>query len=301
MNFTISPEEAGKRIDVCVTARLGEDYSRMYVKNLLDSGMITVNGHAAKPNYKPKEGDRIEADLPPLSPQVSEPEDIPVDIIYEDESLVVVNKPAGMVVHPGAGNKTGTLVNAMLHHCSALADTGDAIRPGIVHRLDKDTSGIIVIAKTDKAMRSLAKQFQNRTVRKTYVALVKGRVELDNGLVDMPLARHSGDRKKMTIEREGGKHARTIYHVVKRYKGFTMVRLDLETGRTHQIRVHMKHIGHPVVGDLVYGGCPGMARQALHAEKLKFTHPVTCEVMEFTAPIPDDMAEVMERGTLGGD
>lgn len=293
--FKVKEEEAGVRIDKYIAVKLGEDYSRTYVKHLMDNSLVHVNGREVKPRYAACGGDEVVVEMLPQEVSEITPENIPIDILYEDQWIIVVNKPAGMVVHPGAGNKTGTLVNALLYHCGDLPTADENFRPGIVHRLDKDTSGVMVVAKNDRALRSLAKQFQKRTVKKCYVALVKGRVEMDNGIIDAPVARHSQDRKKMDIEYTRGKNARTVYHVIKRFKDFTLLRLDLETGRTHQIRVHMKHLGYPVLGDVTYGGPGKMARQALHAEMLKFTHPDTGEKVEFTSPMPDDMKEFIEK------
>jgi 23S rRNA pseudouridine1911/1915/1917 synthase len=294
-SYKISPEDAGMRIDKYLALKLGDEYSRTFVKNMMDKGLVDVNGSRVKPNYSTRQDDEVTALLPPPEPVYVDAEQIPIDIIHEDEAVIVINKPAGMVVHPGSGNKKGTMVSAVLFHCGKLADTGDILRPGIVHRLDKDTSGVIVVAKNDKAMRSLAKQFQNRTIKKRYLAIVTGKIEMDNGVIDAPLARHAVDRKKMDIEHSTGKAARTVYHVIRRGKGYTFVCLEPETGRTHQIRVHMKHIGHPIVGDAKYGGGPGMARQALHAERIAFTHPETGKTVEFEAPLPEDMKEFLRE------
>ena len=293
--FTIEAEDAGMRMDKFIANKLGEDYSRTFVKFLIDNEFVTVDEETVKPRHSTKEGERVVVVIPPPEVQNLDPEDIPIKILYEDEHIIVVDKPVGMVVHPGAGNKKGTLVSAILFHCGELPEGGNVLRPGMVHRLDKDTSGVIIIAKNDRALRSLAKQFQNRTVKKQYVAIVKGRVESDNAIIDEPVSRHASDRRKMDIEPDKGKNARTIYHVVERLKRFTVLKIDLETGRTHQIRVHMQHIGHPVVGDRTYGGGHEMERQALHAEKLGITHPGTGKHMEFIAPLPDDMIEFITK------
>ncbi len=297
--FKAESDEAGERVDKCVAMRLGEGFSRTYVRYLMDNSQLTVDGRKVKPHHTVREGEEVRVKLLPV-PDIEdvEPENIPIDIIYEDDWIIVVNKPCGMVVHPGAGNMTGTLVNALLYHCGKLPEVDDGMRPGIVHRLDKDTSGVMVIAKNARAMRSLAKQFQKRAVKKRYTALVRGCVQLDNGVVEAPLARNTLDRKKMGVEFSIGKKARTVYHVVKRFSNFTLVSLEPETGRTHQIRVHMKHLGHPVVGDSVYGSQHGMARQALHATALGFTHPDTGKYVEFEAPLPEDIKEVIARGKL---
>ncbi|MDD5634936.1 MAG: RluA family pseudouridine synthase [Candidatus Omnitrophica bacterium] len=295
LKFTIEPEEKGIRIDKVIAERLGEDYSRMYVKYLMDNGCVLVNGKRVKPSYSVRENDVVTVELKPteINDDV-EPEDIPLDVIYEDDSVIVINKPAGLVVHPGAGNKKGTLVNALLHHCGKLPEGGDRMRPGIVHRLDKDTSGVMVIAKNERALRSLAKQFQKRAIKKIYIAVVEGRVELDNGVVNMPVGRHVMDRTKMDVRFEDGKEAVTEYSVVRRYKNFPLLRLKLGTGRTHQIRVHLKHIGHSILGDVQYGSGRAKSRQALHAERLGFTHPDTSKYVEFSAPLPNDMKKIID-------
>ena len=293
--YKVTKEEEGTRIDKYLALKLGEDYSRVFVRNLIDAGSVLLGDKEVKPKYLVKEGDKVLINMPPPEATDLEGEDIPLNIIHEDEWIVVVDKVPGMVVHPGSGNPKGTLVNALIHHCGKLPETDDFLRPGVVHRLDKDTSGLIVVAKSDKAMRSLAKQFQNRTVKKCYLAIVKGNVEADNGVVDVPIARETVDRRKMGVELSKGKPSKTVYHVVKRFGKHTLLRLDLHTGRTHQIRVHMKHIGHPVVGDSQYGSSREMARQALHAESLGFTHPGTGKYAEFTSPMPDDMKEFIEK------
>lgn len=300
LTFTITPEESGKRIDKVIGDRLGEEYSRTFAHGLIQKELVLVNGKGVKPRYLVHEGEEISVTIPPAEKSDLFPEDIPLNILFEDDWVIVINKPAGIVVHPGAGNMTGTIVNALLHHCGKLPVTDDELRPGIVHRLDKDTSGVLVIAKNDRALRSLAKQFQKRVVKKRYLAIVKGSVPLDNGIIDAPIARSAADRKKMGVaEPDKGKNARTIYHVVKRMKGLTILNLEIETGRTHQIRVHMKHLGHPVVGDPVYGRADGVPRQALHAQMLGFCHPDTGKYVEFTAPVPDDIKEIMEKGIPG--
>jgi 23S rRNA pseudouridine1911/1915/1917 synthase len=296
LKFTIDPEASGGRIDRCIADKLGENYSRSYVRFLMDNGFVLVNGGNVKPRYIARPGDEVSLKLAPLpKDEAMGPEDIPVNIIFEDEDIVVVNKQAGMVVHPAAGNWGGTLVNALLFHCGRLAESEDEFRPGIVHRLDKDTSGVIVVAKNDRAMRSLAKQFQKRTVKKKYIALVKGRVEMDNGLVDVAVGRHPVHRLKMEAGAENSREAKTVYHVIKRFKDFTQLEIEPETGRMHQIRVHMKHIGYPVMGDTLYGNDRKFPRQALHAEMIGFTHPGTGKHVEFHAPLPDDMREFIEK------
>jgi 23S rRNA pseudouridine1911/1915/1917 synthase len=295
MEFKVSLEESGARIDKFIAVKLGEGYSRTLVKDLIDKGMVTVDGEKVKPRYAIKEEDEIKVDIPPSEPHQLNPENIPLKILYEDDWVIVLDKPSGIVVHPGSGNKSGTIVNALLHHCGKLPESDDRVRPGIVHRLDKDTSGVMVVAKNDRAMRFLSKQFEERAVKKTYLSVVRGNVEIDNGVIEAPVARQTSDRKKMTVEYTEGKTARTVYHVVERYGRFTLLRLDLHTGRTHQIRVHMKHLGNPVAGDPTYGGGQDMERQALHAEKLGFTHPDTGKYVEFISPMPDDMKRFIDK------
>ncbi|MEA3489183.1 MAG: RluA family pseudouridine synthase, partial [Candidatus Omnitrophota bacterium] len=295
LRFIVEPDDAGTRIDKCIALKLGKGYSRTFVKFLIEKGLVRVGGRSVKPRYIAHQGDEVFLELPPPEIGGVDPEDIPLKIIYEDDWIIVVDKPAGMVVHPGAGNRKGTLVNALLFHCGNLPDTGNGLRPGLAHRLDKDTSGILVVAKNERALRSLAKQFQKRAVKKSYLTVVNGRVEMDNGVVDLPVARHSLDRKKMSVEYARGKEARTVYHVLRRFRKFTLLRVEPETGRTHQIRVHMKHLGYPVVGDAKYGGSRDMERQALHAETLIFSHPHTGERMEFTSSMPEDMRELLEK------
>jgi len=297
MEFEVSQEDAGTRIDKYLTLKLGEEYSRTYVKFLIDGGFVLVGGKTIKPHYTARADDMVFVTLSsvPNDGRI-EPENIPLNIIYEDEGVIVVDKPVGMVVHPGAGNKTGTLVNALFYYLGSLPESDDELRPGIVHRLDKDTTGVMVVAKTSKALRSLSEQFQKRAVKKNYLAIVKGRVELDNGIIDVPIGRHKENRTKMVVEYTSGKSARTMYHVIKRFDLFTFLRLDLFTGRTHQIRVHMKHIGHPILGDIRYGGDPRFHRPALHSERLGFTNPCTGKYMEFISALTEDMRELVQKG-----
>ncbi len=296
LRFTIDADSKGTRVDKCIALKLGEEYSRTYVKALMDKDLVRVNGESVKPHYIAREGDQVFLQMPPQEKSRLEGEDIKLNIVYEDDWIIVVDKPAGMVVHPGSGNKKGTLVNALLHHCRSLPASSDESRPGIVHRLDKDTSGLLVVAKNDRALRSLSKQFQAKAVKKRYIALVMGRVEFDNGVVEVPIARHPVDRQKMDVAFAKGKNARTTYHVAERFGNFSLLRLELETGRTHQIRVHMKHIGHPILGDKTYGKGGEIARHALHAEMIGFSHPETGKYMEFHSPVPDDIMEVIDRG-----
>jgi 23S rRNA pseudouridine1911/1915/1917 synthase len=257
-----------------------------------------VNGHAAKSHLILRGGEAIEVIVPEARLAAIKPERIPLDIVYEDEHLLVVNKAAEMVVHPAPGNYGGTLVNALLFHCGELSGVGGEMKPGIVHRIDKGTSGLLVVAKDDAAHRSLAKQFKDKTIKRVYVALVKGSVELDNGIIELPIGRHIRDRKKMAVKFEASKEALTRYKVLKRFEGFTVLELMLGTGRTHQIRVHMSYIGHPLIGDATYGSRAPIGRPALHAKTIGFMHPVTRKYMEFTSELPADMKEIIARGAL---
>lgn len=283
------------RIDKYVKAKLGEDISRSQIQLWIESEDITVNGDAVKANYKLAEGDRIALLIPEAEAVEIEPEDIPLDVYYEDADVIVVNKPRGMVVHPAPGHSSGTLVNALMHHCKDLSGINGELRPGIVHRIDKDTSGLLMAAKNDKAHASLAAQLKAHTVTRKYFALVHGNVNHDQGTVDAPIGRDPHDRKMYTVQERNSKHAVTHFHVVERFGDYTLLELKLETGRTHQIRVHMKFIGHPLVGDPMYGRSKGikMEGQALHAAVLGFIHPGTGEYMEFAAPIPEDMEHVL--------
>lgn len=290
------PEDAGLRLDVCLAARF-PDLTRSRLKNLIDDGLVTVNGRPAKAGQKLEPGDAVECTVPEAAPIAAKPEDIPLDIVYEDGDLIVLNKPRGLVVHPAAGNERGTLVNALLNHCTDLSGIAGEIKPGIVHRLDKDTTGLLVVAKNDKAHLSLSAQIGEKSVRRIYLALVEGNIKEDSGRVDAPLGRSRTDRKQIAVV-EGGRTAATQYFVLERFGDVTLVECHLETGRTHQIRVHMKHIGHPVVGDSVYGVRKQrfqLQGQLLHAARLEFTHPSTGERMGFAAPLPADFEAVLTK------
>jgi len=304
--LTTSSEDVGKRVDLALV-RQGISLSRTQIQRLIKEGLIRVNQSLVKPHYKLRPGDQIEVSIPPPPEPRTEPEPIPLDIIYEDESVIVLNKPWGLVVHPGAGNRTGTLVNALLWHCPALVNMGNKERPGIVHRLDKDTSGIMVVAKDDHSYLHLARQWQRRSIRREYTALVKGELATDKGEIDMPIGRHPIQRKKMHPDRARGKPAVTQYRVMERFPGFTLLNVTLKTGRTHQIRVHMAYIRHPVVGDGVYGrrsslssypqvlqeALKGLKGQALHASLLGFVHPRTEQYLEFRAPLPEEFRHLL--------
>lgn len=303
--FVISAEEAGARLDAYLAAHVA-NWSRSRIKRLIEDSDVLVQGHTAKPSYKLRAGDTVEVDL--TAPPVAEflPEDIPLEIVYEDDTLVVVNKPAGLVVHPAAGIPSGTLANALVHHFNQLSRAAGAARPGIVHRLDRDTSGLIVVAKTEEAHENLADQFRAREVFKSYTALVHGRVSAESGRIEEPIARDPRNRTRMAVVR-GGRPSLSLYTVQRRYDRFTLLDVEIKTGRTHQIRVHLEWLKHPVVGDSVYSGgrdktvpdallrsrINALNRQFLHAAHLGFRHPRTNEAMRFTASLPQPLANLL--------
>lgn len=285
--------EAGSRIDSYVAVQCPQ-LSRSHVQKLIEDGMVTVNGRASKSGYKLRVDDRITVDIPEPEPIAPQPEDIPLSIVYEDDDVIVIDKPAGLTVHPAPGHSEHTLVNAILAHCPDLSING-SIRPGIVHRLDKDTSGVMMIAKNDAAQRDLSNQIKSRTVLKQYVVLVHGRLSPEKGVIDAPMGRDPGNRKRMAVV-DSGREARTRYRVLKYFKGYTLLEVTLETGRTHQIRVHLSALGFPVVGDVVYGKKSGIAiRQFVHAGRLGFNLPSNGKWMEFVAPLPVDLEEAVKR------
>lgn len=293
--WLVSQEEAGERIDKWLTQELGDDASRSQVQAWIKEGHVTVNGHAVKSNHKLGVGEQLRLVVPEPESLEVVPENIPLDVVYEDSDVIVINKPRGMVVHPALGHATGTLVHALLYHCKDLSGINGVMRPGIVHRIDKDTSGLLVVAKNDKAHASLTEQLKAHTVTRKYVAIVHGRMEHLQGTVDAPIGRATFDRKLYMVTEKNSKHAVTHFKVIESFEGYTFVELKLETGRTHQIRVHMKFIGHPLVGDPVYGRSKGikMDGQALHAAVLGFTHPTSGEYLEFERPMPEDMNHVL--------
>lgn len=293
---TAEAEDAGTRADVFLAAKLG--VSRSNMQKLLEDGRVKRGEKIIKANYKVRAGEMFVVDIPEPEPIEAVPENIPLDIIYDDDDVVVLNKARGMVVHPAPGNYTGTLVNALLHHCSNLSGINSAIRPGIVHRLDKDTSGIMIVAKNDAAHISLSQQIQSKTAVRTYLAVVRGNIKTDSGTIETQIARDKTDRKKMAVVKEGGRDAITDYEVLERFGKYTLVRCKLRTGRTHQIRVHMEYLGYPLVGDPKYSPMKtpfGIKGQALHSHTLEFTHPRTGERMKFEAPLPEDMHKIITR------
>lgn len=290
-------DEQGLRIDVLLAKRFPE-LSRSHLQKLIADDLVTVNGKLIKANYKVQAEDSIRIIFPEAKPVEIAAEAIPLDILYEDADIIVINKPRGMVVHPAAGNYAGTLVNALLEHCQDLSGINGEIRPGIVHRLDKDTSGVMVAAKNDRAHIALAEQIKNRTASRKYVAIVHGTIAEEQGIINAPIGRHPSDRKKMAVTFSNSKEAITRFRVIERFINYTLVECKLQTGRTHQIRVHMQYISHPVVGDPKYG--PEKKRfaisgQALHSAELSLKHPISDEELLFTAPVPPDMADILTK------
>jgi 23S rRNA pseudouridine1911/1915/1917 synthase len=304
LTFKIGPDDVGVRLDAFLASQI-EGWSRARLQRLIEAEDVLVNGKLSKPSYKLRENDELEVEL--VSPVTTSftPEAIPIEIVYEDDTLVVVNKPAGLVVHPAAGIHSGTLANALAYHFQQLPNA-TSVRPGIVHRLDRDTSGLLVVAKTEAALENLSDQFRARTVYKLYAALVHGRVATDTGRIEQPLARDPSNRTRMAVVR-GGRSALSIYRVAQRFNRFTLLDVELKTGRTHQIRVHLAWLKHPVVGDETYGGgrdntiqdpklksqIRGLNRHFLHAEKLAFTHPATSERVQFHSPLPPELSNLL--------
>ncbi|MDD3168016.1 MAG: RluA family pseudouridine synthase [Eubacteriales bacterium] len=299
--FIVEEDRKGTRLDVVLSLVI-EEASRSHLQKLIDIGRVEVNGEIAlSKKYKVKAGDLVKITIPEPVHLNVKPEDIPIDIVYEDEDILVVNKPKGMVVHPAAGNYTGTLVNAILYHCKSLSSINGVIRPGIVHRIDKDTSGLLMIAKNDSAHHSLAQQLASHTITRAYRAIVYHNFQEDTGTVNAPIGRDPKNRLKMAVTQLNSKDAVTHYKVLQRLGSFTYIEARLETGRTHQIRVHMAHINHPLLGDAVYGPkkkALGVETQMLHAKLLGFHHPKTGEYMEFDSPLPQEFINVMKK--LGG-
>ena len=299
--FTVCVDEtdAGKRLDILISSRIS-DCSRVLATHHIRSGNIRIDDSVKKPGYRVRAGERIKGFLPPPEPVRFQPESIPMDILYEDAHLIVINKQPGLVVHPAPGHHSGTLVNGLLSHCPKLEGIGTKLRPGIVHRLDKDTSGTLVVAKTGSIHQHLSDQFKSRRIEKTYLALVFGEMDADSGTISLPIGRHPSDRKRMSTISRKGRTAETVWRVRERFEGVTLLELDLKTGRTHQIRVHCAAIHHPIIGDPVYGRRRvgkqriAAARQMLHAYRLGLEHPATGRWMTFESLVPGDMQDLMD-------
>ena len=297
ISLTVARASAGTRLDLFLASELAQ-FSRARLQALIRDGSVLLNGKPARPRELVRTDDQIELTEPAIVKiETQQPEAIPLEILFEDDDLLVLNKPVGLVVHPGAGNREHTLVNALLAHCTNLSGIGGEERPGIVHRLDKDTSGCLVVAKNDTTHRELSKQFAERTTQKTYLALVVGIPKKSRGTIDAPIARHPVHRQRMRVSQRRGREAKTDYRVVQSGADMSLVECVLHSGRTHQIRVHLHHLGHPVLGDRLYGArqASRAPRQMLHAWKLGFLHPHTGQAMSFEAPVPDDFAEVMKK------
>lgn len=301
IQIVVKEGDEGKRLDSYIST-VKEELSRMTVKRLVEENKITVNQRYVKPAYLVQQGDIIQIELEEPKETTLKAQDIPISVIYEDKDILVVNKPKGLVVHPANGNPDGTLVNAILALCKdSLSGIGGEIRPGIVHRLDKDTSGLLIVAKNDVAHIKMSEQIKNREVKKTYIALVRGFVPEQEATIDMPIGRSNKDRKKMAVTKDG-KQAITHFRVLGRFRtqnaSYTLLEIKIDTGRTHQIRVHMAEIGHPVIGDMVYSNGKnefGVEGQCLHAQKLEFKHPITGKQMKLEAPLPDYLKEILEQ------
>jgi len=296
--FVVAPEDAGVRIDRYLSDQC-QDISRSYLQKLLKEESVLVEEKTVKSNYKVNTGDRISLTLPEIREPEIVPEDIPLDIIYEDKDIILINKPKGMVVHPAAGHYSGTLVNGLMSHCrSGLSGINGVMRPGIVHRIDMDTTGVLIVCKNDMAHNSISQQLKEHSITRRYAAIVHGVLKDDEGTINAPIGRHPIDRKKMSINEKNGRDAITHYRVLERFRQYTYIECQLETGRTHQIRVHMASTGHPLLGDSVYGPakCPfRLNGQTLHAGVLGIIHPRTGEYMEFSAPLPDYFEELLRK------
>jgi 23S rRNA pseudouridine1911/1915/1917 synthase len=303
LDLVVPPAAVGTRLDRFL-ATAPEIGTRARAQHLIADGRVQVGGVARKPAHVLRRGERLTIVLPPPEPLAVEAEPLPLRVLYEDAALLAIDKPPGLVVHPAAGIRRGTLVNALVHRLGALPGVGEAERPGLVHRLDRDTSGVLLVARTAAALEALARQFRERTIEKRYLAIVHGRVPAASGTIDRPIGRHPRERKRMSVHSRRGRSARTRWTVIERLPGATVLRLAPETGRTHQLRVHLAALGHPVIGDRVYGGrhrrgtgaVPGCARQALHAEEIRFAHPVSGERIIVRAPVPEDLQQL--RATL---
>ncbi|MGE4357668.1 MAG: RluA family pseudouridine synthase [Candidatus Omnitrophota bacterium] len=293
-NFRVEKEDEGIRIDVYLHKKKQLQLSRQKIQEMIKEKMVLVNEMPVKCHYKIRSGDLIHVEFPEVKEPDIKPENIPLEVVFEDEHLLVVNKPAGMLVHPASGVYSGTLVNALLYHAQNLSSLGGKFKPGIVHRLDKDTSGLLVVAKTDFAHLKLAQQFKKHTIYRRYIAIVKGRVELDEGEIVAPVGRHMHDRQRMAVNFGSGKEAKTVYRVLRRYDDYTLLEVYPLTGRTHQIRVHLSFLGYPVLGDPLYGKRSSLiSRQALHAKEIGFEHPYKKENLKFSSSLPEDMQKLI--------
>ncbi|MGI6498873.1 MAG: RluA family pseudouridine synthase [Oscillospiraceae bacterium] len=301
--ISLHPDTSGERMDAYLGRSL-PGATRAYAQRLLEQGLVTCRGVPLKKSDRTVAGALVSVSLPPPAPMDAVPQDIPLSVVYEDGDILVINKPRGMVVHPAPGHPDGTLANALLHHCqSNLSGIGGALRPGIVHRIDKETSGLLLVAKNDAIHLSLSDQLKARTLSRIYEAVVRGGPKDDRGTIDAPIGRHPKQRKKMAVNQLHGKPAMTHYEVLARYPGYTHVRCRLETGRTHQIRVHMAQIGHPLLGDTVYGDkrpVPGLSGQCLHAASIRFVHPRTGLPMVFSCPLPEDFQKILTKLAQNG-
>jgi 23S rRNA pseudouridine1911/1915/1917 synthase len=297
IELIVRKEAKGLRLDRFLAAEL-PNFSRSRIQQLIRENFVRLNGEAPRPRDLVRAGDVVQLTEPPPEKIDNRPEEIPLEILFEDEDVIVINKPAGLVVHPGAGHREHTLVNALLHHCPNLSGIGGKERPGIVHRLDKETSGCLVVAKNDEAHRSLSAQFAERTVEKIYLALVSGKMRRNTGVIQNKIGRHPVHRQRMSVQSVRGRDARTDYRVLRTSEQGSLVECELHSGRTHQIRVHLHHLGHPIVGDKVYGRKSDFSRQMLHAWKLGFTHPRTGNWKSFEAPLPNDFVEAIHAMNL---
>ena len=294
-SLKVENKSAGSRIDLFLARQFKDKFSRRFIQQILSAGHVFLNGNKVKAHHKLKENDEVFIEIPPQEKSKVKPQNIPLNIVYEDDDLLVVNKPYAMVTHPAPGNYSDTLVNALAYHCEKLSDVNKELRPGIVHRLDKDTSGLLLVAKNNQAHMKLARQFKDHSIKRKYIALVDGLVEFDEGTIEMPLGRHPRMREKIAVTFNKSREAKTNYRVIKRFKRFSLLELTPETGRTHQLRVHLAHIGHPILGDKKYGKKHYKCRLALHAKSIGFIHPGTDKFMQFDSDIPEEIKTLIKE------